>query len=205
MPARSQVIKRLIELASKHDLKPFEDAWVETIAADPSDVNGLLEAVGALESQGHFGKAGNYLNLLIPSYIDDSTKDYEALLCLKRLAAISPRDKNLRESFLKVLSRKYANNNGLETIVAHSGIMNDMEVLQAVEKLESFLRFMPGAYVEHPAGWGVGVVSSVDVEEANVTIEFREMPGHELGFDMAAQHHTPFGSRSFQSHEIRPS
>ncbi len=185
MSSNSQSMKRLIELASQHDLKPFEDLWIETIAADTSNVEGLLEAIAALESQGQFGKAASFLNLLLPSYLDDPNADEAALLCLKRLAKVSARDRNLRENFLKVFRRKYADNPGLDTCIEHSGIMKEMDISDAVDKLESYLRFSPGSYLEHPAGWGVGIVSAVDHDEATVTIEFRDMPGHELGFEMA--------------------
>ncbi|MCB9832350.1 MAG: transcription elongation factor GreA [Planctomycetes bacterium] len=178
-------MKRLIELASQHDLKPFEDLWNETIAGNTSNVEGLLEAISALESQGQFGKAASFLNSLLPCYLDDANANEAAILCLKRLAKVSARDRNLRENFLKVFRRKYAENPGIETCIEHSGVLADMNIAEAVDKLESYLNFTPGAYLEHPAGWGVGIVSAVDHDEATVTIDFRDMPGHELGFEMA--------------------
>ncbi len=185
MSVKSKTIKRLVDLAQKHDLKPFENAWCEAIANDSSDVDGLLEAVYALETQGHLGKAATYINMLLPCYIDDPAKDDEALKCLQHLATVSSRDRNLRENFLKILRRKYADNEGLETLIEHSGILNDMQVADCAEKLESYLKFKPGSYVEHPAGWGVGTVASVDTLEGTVTIDFAELKGHELGLDMA--------------------
>ncbi len=185
MSAKSQTIKRLVDLAQKHDLKPFENAWAEAIANDPSDVEGLLEAIYALETQGHLGKAATYINMLLPCYLEDPTKDDAALLCLHHLSTVSARDRGLRENFLKVLRRKYADNEGLETLIEHSGILTDMQVADCAEKLESYLRFKPGSYVEHPAGWGVGTVASVDTLEGTVTIDFFELKGHELGLDMA--------------------
>ncbi|MFT7616507.1 MAG: transcription elongation factor GreA [Planctomycetota bacterium] len=185
MPAKSQTVKRLVDLAQKHDLKPFENAWAEAIANDSSDVEGLLEGIYALETQGHLGKAATYINMLLPCYLDDAEKDDEGLQCLHHLSTVAPRDRNLRDNFLKVLRRKYADNEGLETLIEHSGILEDIQVADCAEKLESYLRFKPGSYVEHPAGWGVGTVASVDTLEGTVTIDFFELKGHELGLDMA--------------------
>ena len=92
--ALSETMKRLQELATRTDLKPFEDAWVEQISTDPSDVDGFLKAISGLESQGQFGKAGQYLNLLLPSYTESGNDD-AALKVLKRLAKVAPRERGI--------------------------------------------------------------------------------------------------------------
>ena len=37
-------MQRRIELSTRQYLKTFEDAWVEQVANDPSDVDGFLQA-----------------------------------------------------------------------------------------------------------------------------------------------------------------
>lgn len=192
-------MRRLVELASRPDLKPFEDAWVETIANDPSDVNGLLEAISGLESQGQFHKAAGFLSLLLPAFLDNADKNDEALLVLERLAKLSPRDKKLRENFLKVFRRVHDDHEGFDQLVKHSGIETDMEVAKAAEKLGNYLEFKPGAYVEHPAGWGVGIVATVDADNATVTIDFRELAGHELEIDVACNITRHLATDSFKA------
>ncbi|MEZ6194277.1 MAG: GreA/GreB family elongation factor [Planctomycetota bacterium] len=191
-------MKRLTDLASKHELKDFEDAWIDVVASDSSDVNGLLQAIDALEAQGHFGKASQFLTLLLDTYVKAEDDD-KALLVLRRLAKLGPRNQNLRKSYLTVLRRRFADHEGLESLIAHSEIETTMEVGKAAERLESYLHFRPGSYVEHPAGWGVGTVASVNADDATVTIDFDGMKGHELEMDMAVGITRPLASDDFRA------
>lgn len=184
MALSAATLKQFQDFAAKHDLKAFEDAWITAIADDTSDAEGLLEAISALESQGQFQKAIQFLHLLLDAYLE-SRADDEALLVLHRLAKLAGRDARLRDRYLTVLRRKYADHPGLDALVRESGIENELDVGAAADRLQSYLAFRPGAYVEHPAGWGVGTVRSVDPENATVTIDFEDMKGHELEMAMA--------------------
>ena len=111
MPLSAATLKRLTDLASKHELKDFEDAWIEVIAEDTSDVGGLLQAIDALESQGHFGQATQLLKLLLDGYVSNGEDD-KALTVLRRLAKLGPRNQALRKDYLAVLRRKFADHEG---------------------------------------------------------------------------------------------
>ena len=182
--ATSETMKRLVELASRQDLEAFDEAWVEQVGNDPSDVEGFIEAVRRLESQGQFTKAGQRLAQLVPVYIEGGQDD-AALRVLRKMADVAPREKGIRHNFIQVLGRKYAHRDDLEALVEHAGLTGGADLLQAVERLESYLMFSPGAYVEHPAGWGVGVVTEADSAEAEVTIDFAEQKGHRISLEMA--------------------
>ncbi|MCA9321390.1 MAG: hypothetical protein KDB53_11675, partial [Planctomycetes bacterium] len=180
-------MKRLVELASRQDLKAFEDNWMEALAGDVRDVPGLLEAISALEAQGQFAKASSYLQLLLPLILKAEGREDDAVLVLKRMAKISPREKTLRKHFIDVFRRKFGGHDGFDKLVRHSQIESDIEMLKAAERLESYLAFSPGSYVEHPAGWGVGVVKAIDSDDASVIIDFEEAKNHELELEMACR------------------
>jgi transcription elongation factor GreA len=185
MPTTSDSMKRLKELAGRSDLKAFEEAWAEAVAGATGRVRDFLDVITVLESQGHFQKAAGYLGILLPNYLDHG-KNEEALLVLKRMAAISPRASGLRSGLLKVFRAKYANDAVLETLLKLSGLSDSgSDIVKSVQQLETYLAFTLGSYVEHRAGWGVGVVTAVDPEAGTVTVDFREMKGHQLTFDVA--------------------
>lgn len=198
MPLSAATLKRLTDLASKHELKDFEDAWIEVIAEDTSDVEGLLQAIDALEAQGHFGKATQLVKLLLDGYMSNGEDD-KALTALRRLTKLGPRNQALRKDYLAVLRRKFEGHEGLDALVAHSEIETTMEIGKAAERLERYLHFSPGSYVEHPAGWGVGTVSAVNCDDATVTIDFADMKGHELEMDVAIEITRPLDKDDFRA------
>ncbi|MEE9391818.1 MAG: transcription elongation factor GreA [Planctomycetota bacterium] len=185
MALSSATLKRLQTLASKHELKAFEDAWVEALSGDTSDVDGLLEAITAVESQGHSQKASQFLQLLVNGYVESADDDH-ALKALRRMAALTPRDRKVRDQYLTVYRRKEADHDGLEALIAKAQFETATDIGAAASKLESYLAYRPGAYVDHPAGWGVGTVVKLNAEDATVTIDFADLKGHELEMDVAS-------------------
>ncbi len=196
MPSISDSMKRLVELASRQDLKPFEGAWAEAIASGAHGVEGFLKAASSLESQGQDKRSANCLSLLMPGYM--SSEDYSsALLVLKRLAKISPTESGLRKNLLTVYRSLNADIAETETFLEHSGLgTSGGNIVEQIKLFEIFLSFRPGGYVFHPAGWGVGTIESINPDETLVTIDFADKKGHELSMEMASNitRHIPTNS-----------
>ncbi len=203
--ARSESMKRLSELASKHDLSAFEEAWAEALAEGAQDVPALLDAVTALEAQGHIQKAFNYLQLLLPALVEAGGRDEEAFKVLRRMAKLNPRDKKLRGHFTDIFRRMYPDHEGMDDLIRHSRIESDPELLKAANRLHSYLQFRVGCYVQHPAGWGVGIVKSIDYHDATVVIDFDEAKNHEIEMEVACRitrHLDPEGFKAMKHDRI---
>lgn len=186
MPSSSDSMKRLVELASRQDLKPFENAWTEAIAAGGHAVEGFLTAASALESQGQNRRSASCLALLLPDYMSSENFD-SALPVLKRLAEISPTESGLRKNLLTVYRSINADVPETEVFLEQSGLSTSGgDIVEQVKLFEIFLSFRPGGYIFHPAGWGVGTIESINPEETLVTIDFAEKKGHELSMEMAS-------------------
>ena len=184
MHMTSDSMRRLVELAHKNDLNAFDAAWKEAVDACTAPVGEFLEAIGALEAQGHFPKAAQNLNLLVPKYLDRQKYD-EVTLVLKRIAQVAPRQQGLRANFLRVFTARHGTNPAFEALVKRSGLDTALDILKAVQQLETYLAFSVGGYVEHRSGWGVGVLTAVDAEQGMIVVDFRDAKGHDLSFDTA--------------------
>lgn len=183
-PTVSESLKRLVELAGRSDLTAFKGAWGEAVANETLTVQSFLEVITTFESQGQFTEASTYLQMLVPLFVDRQKWD-ESILVLKRIAGIAPRSSGLRTNLLKAFRAKYASNASIESLIKHSGLESGPDIAKAVQLLETYLAFTVGGYVEHRAGWGVGVVTGVDITNGVVTIDFRENKGHQLTLDVA--------------------
>ncbi len=177
--------RRLKDLAAARNPEALETAWIEAADAEPENLELFMEAVAVLETEGRFEKAGSYLALLLPIYLERRMDDH-ALTILRKMAAVSPRERGIRHGFLDVFRRRFASHPDFETLLGHSGLdKKEADLLAAVDRLETWLAYRKGAYVEHPAGWGMGRIVDVDPAAGTVVIDFRTKPRHELSLDVA--------------------
>lgn len=198
MATVSDSMKRLVELASRSDLKAFEDAWNEAVANQTLSAQSYLDVITTLESQGQIQKAAQFTLVLVNPYLDRGKWD-DALLILKCIAKIAPKSSGLRTNLLRVFRGKNAANPTIEALIKHSGLDLGQDIEKAVVLLETYLSFSVGGYVEHRSGWGVGVVTAVDLDTAMVTIDFRDMKGHQLTLDVAHSITKPLKNEHFRA------
>jgi transcription elongation factor GreA len=177
---------RLRELAERGDLKTFEEVWLEALDTAPTDVDAFLAGADALHARGVIDKASLYLSMLAPQLIERGLYA-ESLPVLRKMAALNPREKGIRQGLLAAYRALYAEHPGLPVFLDKSGLESGGELKAGIEKMETFLAFSPGRYLFHPAGWGAGRIVDVDAREATVVIDFEGRPGHRMSMEMAAK------------------
>ncbi len=178
--------RRLRESAERNDLKGFEDVWVEMMEHHPAEVSTFIAGIDALHAKGLMDKASTFLGALAPVLLERQLYA-EAIVALRRLAALNPREKGLRSGLLTAYKALYAADERLPVLLEKSGLESGGEIKPSVDKLETFLGFVPGRYVFHPAGWGAGRVLSVDLGEMQVVMDFETTKGRKLALEMAAK------------------
>lgn len=178
--------RRLRESAERNDLKSFEDVWVEMMEHHPTEVSAFIAGIDALHAKGLMDKASTFLGALAPVLLERQLYA-EAIVALRRLAALNPREKGLRSGLLTAYKALYASDERLPVLLEKSGLESGGEIKPSVDKLETFLGFVPGRYVFHPAGWGAGRVLSVDLGEMQVVMDFETTKGRKLALEMAAK------------------
>ncbi len=178
--------RRLRETAERNELKAFEDLWVDMMENQPGEIRAFIAGIDALHAKGLMDKASTFLGALSPVLLERQLFA-EAIIALRRLASLNPREKGLRSGLLTAYKALYANDERLPILLEKSGLDSGGEIKPSVDKLETFLGFSPGRYLFHPAGWGAGRVLTVDFLEMLVVMDFESTRGRRMNLEMAAK------------------
>lgn len=177
-------MKQLRDHAERGKVQLFDALWSDLGDAGADDVPGLVHAIGGWETFGNFGKAGELLSGLANKLVEQQ-KFEQALVPLRRMAEIAPKERFLRYGLLTVFNCLYKDDPRLPVYLRHSAIEEATDIKSALAKIETYFAFSVGRYVHHLTGWGAGRVEAIDAETVSVVIDFHEKKGHRLTMEMA--------------------
>ena len=201
MSTTAACARQFREYAEQGDAQRFEDLWLQRLDAAPSEVEVLIEGVDALASQGQFDKAGLYLSMLTPVLLEGELYP-EALLALRKMAEVAPRERGLRHGLLTTYRALNSDHPSLESLLALSGLAEGKDLKQATSRMDTFLSMTKGSYLFHPAGWFAGRIADVDAEEASLVIDFEQKPGHRMSMEMAAKKTEPIADNDLRAMKL---
>ena len=201
MSTTAACARQFREYAEQGDAQRFEDLWLQRLDAAPSEVEVLIEGVDALASQGQFDKAGLYLSMLTPVLLEGELYP-EALLALRKMAEVAPRERGLRHGLLTTYRALNSDHPSLESLLELSGLAEGKDLKQATNRMDTFLSMTKGSYLFHPGGWFAGRIADVDAEEASLVIDFEQKPGHRMSMEMAAKKAEPIADNDLRAMKL---
>ncbi len=177
-------MKQLREHAERGRVQLFDALWSEVTEAGHDDVHALVTAIGGWETVGNFGKAGELLSTLANRLVEHQRFDH-ALVPLRRMADIAPKERFLRYGLLTIFNCLYKDDPRLPIYLRHSALEESLDIKSSLAKIETYFAYDVGRYVHHLTGWGAGRIVDVDAENVSVLVDFHEKKSHRLTMEMA--------------------
>jgi transcription elongation factor GreA len=176
---------RLLGFVAAGDFAGLEGVWIEEIssAGEGQDPGPYLAAVDILVARGDRERARVLLDLLLPAVGDDPGRRVDVL---RRLILIAPSRKDLRAEFIDCYRRVYPGSSFHETCLAVSGVETQGDTARALSVLDRVLSFEPGTTVFHEAGWGIGVVRSIDPNMRQAVVDLEGKRNHRIDLRVIA-------------------
>ena len=111
----------------------------------------------------------------------------KAVHVLGELARVAPRNNNQRSLAELVFGGAFSELAGYEQIVERADAAAKGSDNRFVRTMYDQLKFQPGDWVFHDAGWGLGQVKDIDAENDQLIVDFDSKPGHAVKLGAAAR------------------
>lgn len=179
-------LQRISDLIARAQLGEAETAFATAVEKNPADVENYALLAERLEKAGQGEKAGNLLEPLIPALLGKG-EAHKAVRAVEAIVKVSPRNPRLKELASKAYEAEYGKLPHFDKIVGRANDEAKGADHAFVDSLVRQLRFMPGDYLFHEQGWGMGKVTSLDAEAGTLSIDFPEKKGHTVKIGAAAR------------------
>lgn len=163
----------------------YEEQWLDALESDKVPFTEFLRAAERALEQGQGARAGSVLALLavqaetMPA--GKKQQFYETLVsCL-------PKNQEYRDALLKLYEKQYGDVPGYETYVKTADLRRTANPAEAIQHFANMIHYLPGSYVFHRSGWGVGEIKDVSNLENAAVIDFEGKPGHRVQIDAIAE------------------
>ncbi|KAA0214888.1 hypothetical protein EDM80_06065 [bacterium] len=183
--ALSADVQRMNELISRSQFGEVETAFASAAQKAPTEVDSLFPIVDKLDKAGQGEKAGNLLEPLVPVLLEKEPR--KAVRVVEAIAKVSPKNPRLRDLAVKTYQAEYASIPGFDKIVARATEESKGSDFAFVDSLMRQLTFIPGDYLFHEQGWGLGKVTAMDAAAGTLTIDFADKKGHTVKLGAAAR------------------
>ena len=179
---------RFEALLAEGNLSGLEEAWVEEVSrsegAGPAEPEAFLAAADARISRGDRERARMLLELFLPILGDKHRS--RRLEVLRRMILASPGRNDLRADYVECFREVHAGSRFQEVCLAVAAVESAPDLRAALNLLERLLMFEPGTHVWHEAGWGVGLVESVDPALRQAVVDLEGKRHHRIALQAIA-------------------
>ncbi len=182
----SKETARISELIKQEQLGEIESVWAEALEKAPSEIDTFLSLAEKLSKAGHGEKAGNLLEQVV-NKLDSSGEHIKAVHVLGEVARVAPRNANQKELAKQVFANAFADLPGFDKCVAKAEEESKGSDNRFVKSLYEQLKFQPGDWVFHDAGWGLGEVKEIDAENGELKVDFANNENHKVKLGAAAK------------------
>ena len=159
----------------------YDEAWLDAIENNEGGIDDFLNSARNAIGVGAGARAGELLALLGPQ-----AKTLEPRRCrefFETLCLCVPKNRDFRDELSAAYENEFSHVDGYEAYARLADIKRTNDLPSAIHSLRSMLMFVPGAFVFHRSGWGVGEITEVATIEGIATIDFQEKPGHRVRLD----------------------
>lgn len=174
----SDLVTRVKSALRDSRWEDYEETWLDAIEADSGKLSDYLEAARASVDAGEGERAGNMLTLLSPQLEQMKIEDRERML--EMLCVCLPREREHRKALLKLYEEHYGDRPGYDVFLKAANIKRSPEPDKAIPQFKNMIHFVPGSFVYHRSGWGVGEITEVKPLEAMAMIEFEGRSAHRV-------------------------
>lgn len=179
-------LQRIADLIARAQLGEAETAFATAVEKNPDDVDSYNLLAERLEKAGQGEKAGNLLEPLIPALLSKGAAD-KAVRAVEGIVRVSPRNPRLKDLASKAYEAEYGKLPNFDKVLGRAAEEAKGADHIFVDSLVRQLRFMPGDYLFHEQGWGMGKVVSLDAEAGSLTVDFTDKKGHTVKLGAAAR------------------
>jgi len=164
----------------------IEEIWTELAKLEPDNIASFLAMAKELESRRRSRLAGTLL-LWLAKLCKETNDNDGRVAALTEAARLMPREEKLKEEMADYYRELYADHPLAEQAIKKSGLLRPMSIAETAPKVDMFLKFREGDIVNHPAGWGMGRVASIDLDNEAVMVDFETRKNHPVSLDMAGR------------------
>ena len=175
--------------ASALDSAAYDDVpeiWNELAKLEPENTPAFLAMAGELEGRRKRDLAGELLVSLAALYKEPRLRDARETV-LKQASKLVPRNEQLKELLADHYRELHGDHPMVEEAIRKSGLMRPMGVDETLPRLETSLKFRVGDIVHHTTGWGMGRVTSIDLDESTMTVDFEGRKNHPMSLEMGGK------------------
>ncbi|MEE8142812.1 MAG: hypothetical protein V3T77_06905, partial [Planctomycetota bacterium] len=172
----SNLVLKLDAALNERRWNDYEEIWLDAIEAETEPMAEYLQAAHIALAQGHGERAGLALALLAPQAeklpLAERREFFETLvLCL-------PNDREQRDSLVEVYQEEYKDTPGFAAYLKAADLQRAADPCKALQLFHKMVKFVPGTFVFHRSGWGVGEIKEVRPLEGTAVIDFIDKTGH---------------------------
>ncbi|MCC7509046.1 MAG: GreA/GreB family elongation factor [Planctomycetes bacterium] len=182
----SKETARITELIKQEQLGEIESVWAEALAKAPTEIETFLSLADKLNKAGHGEKAGSLLEQVV-NKLESMGEKMKAVHVLGELARVAPRNANQRTLAEVVFGSAFSDLAGYPLIVERADAAAKGNDNRFVKALYDHLKFQPGDWLFHDAGWGLGQVKEIDADADQLKINFANKENHAVKLGAAAK------------------
>ncbi|MFN0058817.1 MAG: GreA/GreB family elongation factor [Planctomycetota bacterium] len=179
----SQFLTNLGKALRDERWEDYEETWLDAIESESASFNDFIRATSEAVSAGQGTRAGNALALLIPQV--QAMPAQRQMDYYQALVHCQPRNTDFREALITIYRREFGQLEGFDNYIRTADLRNSPNPSQAIQSFLNLVQYVPGTFVYHRSGWGIGVIRELtSIEEASVAvIDFVEKNAHKVRVD----------------------
>ncbi len=186
MTSLTKETARITELIKQEQFGEVESVWADALQKAPTEIDTFLTLADKLLRAGHGEKAGNLLEQVV-NKLDELGERQKAVHVLGELARVAPRNNNQRALAETVFGGAFSSLPGYSQLIERADAAAKGSDNRFVRTLYDQLKFQPGDWVFHDAGWGLGQIKEIDAENDQLIVDFESKPGHAVKLGAAAK------------------
>ncbi len=98
-----------------------------------------------------------------------------------------PKERDFRQALVLAYEEEHQHVPGYAAYARAVDLLRTNDLAKAIRNLNSMLQFVPGAFVYHRSGWGVGEIKDVSHLEGMAIIDFEQKSGHRMKLEAIPQ------------------
>jgi transcription elongation GreA/GreB family factor len=186
MTSLTKETARITELIKQEQYGEVESVWADALEKAPTEIDTFLTLADKLLRAGHGEKAGNLLEAVV-NKLDQMGEKIKAVHVLGELARVAPRNGNQRTLAEVVFGGAFSDLAGYSNIVERADSAAKGNDNRFVKAMYDQLKFQPGDWVFHDAGWGLGQIKEIDAENDQLIVDFDSKPNHAVKLGAASK------------------
>lgn len=177
---------RITDLIKRENMGEIETVWVEALDVAPQETDTFIALAEKLYKSGHGEKAGVLLEQLV-NKLDELGDAKACVEVLGTLARVAPRNPHQKELAEVVFAKAFEGLAGFDEVVQRAETEAKGHGNRFVRALYNQMKFQPGDWVQHDAGWGIGQVKDIEASDGWLIIDFEEKKDHRVKMGAAAK------------------